>query len=90
MDGQLDMAANVRISYLDVMDHTLVRQKKLKDQYYFLCQCNRCLRKQFNWKPNQLEKNPTVSIVSVERLSNFFWHVGFYIQIICSNWNLYI
>ena len=62
------MAANVRISYLDVMDHTLVRQKKLKDQYYFLCQCNRCLRKQFNWKPNQLEKNPTVSIASVERL----------------------
>ena len=73
MDGQLDMAANVRISYLDVMDHTLVRQKKLKDQYYFLCQCNRCLRKQFNWKPNQLEKNPTVSIVSFETLSNLFW-----------------
>ena len=61
LEGQLDMATNVRISYLDVMDHTLVRQKKLLDQYYFLCQCNRCLRKQFSWQPNQFEKNVTVS-----------------------------
>ena len=63
--GQLDLAADVRISYLDVMDHTLVRQKKLMDQYYFLCQCDRCMRKQFSWKPIKAEKVVSVGIFSI-------------------------
>ena len=37
----IDLAENVKISYIDVMEHTFVRQQKLMDQYYFLCQCNR-------------------------------------------------
>lgn len=51
--GQLDLAKTVKISYIDVMEHTLVRQKKLMDQYYFLCQCDRCTGKQFTWLPKE-------------------------------------
>lgn len=51
--GQLDLAQTVKISYIDVMEHTIVRQKKLMDQYYFLCQCDRCLGTQFSWLPKE-------------------------------------
>ena len=35
--GSIDLANEVKISYIDVMEHTLVRQRKLEDQYYFKC-----------------------------------------------------
>ena len=40
----LDMGKEVTISYIDVMEHTSVRLKKLQNQYYFTCQCVRCFR----------------------------------------------
>ena len=49
----LDMGAEVKISYIDVMDHTLMRRKKLLEQYYFTCQCQRCLGLQLTWRPTQ-------------------------------------
>ena len=39
----LDMGKEVTIAYIDVMEHTSVRIKKLQNQYYFTCQCVRCL-----------------------------------------------
>ena len=47
----LDMGADVKISYIDVMDHTQVRRRKLQDTYFFTCQCQRCQGSQLSWRP---------------------------------------
>ena len=49
----LDMGTEVKISYIDVMEHTLIRRKKLSDTYYFTCQCQRCLGFQLTWRPTK-------------------------------------
>ena len=45
----LDMGKEVQITYIDVMEHTSVRIKKLQEQYYFTCECPRCLGIQLTW-----------------------------------------
>lgn len=37
--------SQIFISYVDLMDPTEVRRQQLKDNYYFLCECARCLGK---------------------------------------------
>lgn len=49
----IDLGQQVSISYIDVMEHSLVRQKKLLEQYYFLCTCQRCSGLQLSWKPQE-------------------------------------
>ena len=50
----LDMGKNVHISYIDVMEHTAVRIRKLQEQYYFTCQCPRCQGLQITWNLSQV------------------------------------
>ena len=54
----MDMGKDVKISYIDVMEHTQVRRRKLQDQYYFTCECPRCLGAQLCWRP--IENNTKV------------------------------
>ena len=42
------------ISYIDLMEHTDIRRKKLRDQYFFECQCLRCQGKKLSWFPGGL------------------------------------
>ena len=53
----LDMGTDVKISYIDVMEHTLIRKKKLLETYYFTCQCQRCLGLQLTWRPTNSRPN---------------------------------
>lgn len=39
--------SQIYISYIDIMEHTKRRQDHLMKNYYFLCQCQRCLNREF-------------------------------------------
>ena len=52
----LDMGKEVQITYIDVMEHTSVRIKKLQEQYYFTCECPRCLGIQLTWNSKLVNK----------------------------------
>ncbi|KAG6556974.1 hypothetical protein Mapa_001390 [Marchantia paleacea] len=41
---KIDRGSEVTLSYVELANSTKTRQKALKEQYYFVCQCTRCMK----------------------------------------------
>ena len=46
-----DLFGKIFISYIDLMEQTELRRKKLREQYFFQCLCLRCQGKKLSWFP---------------------------------------
>ncbi len=71
--NKVDLAKHVKISYIDVMEHTKVRQRKLLDQYYFLCQCDRCHGKKLSWRHSTNIMNDCPKPETDQNLEDFMY-----------------
>ena len=61
-----DVMARLYISYIDLMEHTEVRREKLERNYFFHCQCMRCVGKKLFWHRPTLSKEE-------DKLSSCYW-----------------